>query len=421
MSQYKSYLKYKDAEVSCLGAIPEHWENRVLKYIFSENKEKNTGCIENHILSLSYGNVISKKGGENFGLIPESFETYQIINPDYLVFRFTDLQNDHKSLRVGYSDKKGIITSAYLGLKKRKKDIHSKYYYYLFHSLDTQKYFYGFGGGVRLSINWNTLSKIKYPVPSLLEQIAIANFLDNQTTQIKKFIDLKVKTIELLKERKTAIINQAVTKGLDASVEMKGSGIEWLGEIPKHWKVKKLKFLSKCRNNQRIPIEASIRGQMRNPRYDYYGATGVIDKVDDYIYNEDLILIAEDGANLLMRNIQLVYIARGKYWVNNHAHIFEPMKFMDIEYLANTMEMFNYTTLISGSAQPKLTKSAILNIELPQPQKDEQHEIMKFIKEVSKKINESISQAEKEILLIKEYQQSLISEAVTGKIDVRGK
>jgi type I restriction enzyme S subunit len=95
------------------------------------------------------------------------------------------------------------------------------------------------------------------------------------------------------------------------------------------------------------------------------------------------------------------------------------MRFMDIEYLANTMEMFNYTTLISGSAQPKLTKSAILNIELPQPQKDEQNDIMKFIKEISNEIDKSISLAEKEITLTKEYQKSLISEVVTGKMDVR--
>lgn len=243
MAEYKTYPTYKDSGSVYLGDIPAHWDNIALNYLFKENKEKNKGNIEKNILSLSYGKVISKKGEENYGLLPASFETYQIIKEGYLIFRFTDLQNDHKSLRVGYSSLNGIITSAYLGLKPGNQQVFSKFYYYLFHSLDIKKYFYGFGGGVRLSLDWNTIRKIKYPLPSLSEQTAIANFLDRKTAEIASFIALKEKTIALLKERKTAIINKAVTKGLDDTVPIKDSGIGWLGEIPAHWEVKKLKYL----------------------------------------------------------------------------------------------------------------------------------------------------------------------------------
>src|SRR5690606_23538926 len=112
---------------------------------------------------------------------------------------------------------------------------------------------------------------------------------------------------------------------LDATVPMKDSGVDWIGEIPEHWEVRKLKYLTRCLNTQRIPLETTVRGAMIERNYPYYGATGIIDYVENYIFDEETILIAEDGANLVLRNLQLIYKPIGKYWVNNHSHILKPL------------------------------------------------------------------------------------------------
>jgi type I restriction enzyme S subunit len=416
MSEYKTYLTYKDAEVRCLGSIPKHWENRVLKYIFSENKDKNTGGIENHILSLSYGKVISKKGGENFGLIPESFDTYQIINPDYLVFRFTDLQNDHKSLRVGYSDKKGIITSAYLGLKKRKEDIHSKYFYYLFHSLDTQKYFYGFGGGVRLSINWNTLSKIKYPVPQLSEQIAITNFLDKKTGEIERLISDKEITIKLLKEKAYKLSINGFQEPNQVS--------EWEDNFPNDWGILKAKWIFneiKIKNKPQEELLAVTQNRGVLPKS--MCSESFVSPDEKGLLSQKLVI--KESFVISLRSFQggiefsyyqgivspayTVFVIKEEF-DNEKSRIFYKYFLKSKPFI----ELLN--TIISGIRDGQnisFTDFSTLNIPLPDIK------TLESVFALDKLIIEQEVKTKKEIILLKEYQQSLISEAVTGKIDVR--
>lgn len=193
----------------------------------------------------------------------------------------------------------------------------------------------------------------------------------------------------------------------------KPSGIEWIGEVPGHWEVRKLKYLVNNLNNRRIPLDAVTRGRMHNRVYDYYGATGIIDKVDDFIFDDTTILIAEDGANLLMRNIKLVYIATGRYWVNNHAHILKPKSNTSLTYIAHALEIYDYIPLLSGAAQPKLTKDALQNIELPLPPLSEQQAIASYLDGKTQEIREAIEKKEQLIALLKERKQIEISRAVT--------
>src|SRR5919109_3561293 len=141
----------------------------------------------------------------------------------------------------------------------------------------------------------------------------------------------------------------------------KDTETKWLGLIPAHWTVKRVKEEFTSLDYKRIPLSGEERQTMTDPVYDYYGASGIIDKVDNYIFDEPLILIGEDGANLLMRGSPLAFIARGKYWVNNHAHVLRPKK-GNLEYLCYLLETFDYTALISGSAQPKLTAGQLNNV-----------------------------------------------------------
>lgn len=152
--------------------------------------------------------------------------------------------------------------------------------------------------------------------------------------------------------------------------------------------------------------------------YDYYGASGVIDRVDDYIFDDDLLLIAEDGANLVLRNLPLAIIARGKFWVNNHAHILKP-KGSDLEYLQAVMEGINYRPWISGAAQPKLTKDRVLAISIAVAPREEQQAIMDFVHTETAPITTAIARYEREISLLREYRTRLTADVVTGKLDVR--
>ena len=254
--------------------------------------------------------------------------------------------------------------------------------------------------------------------PPFREQIQIANFLDQKTGQIDELIRIKERRIELLQEQRTVLINQAVTKGLDPNVEMKPSGVEWIGEIPKHWTISKVKHEFESLDNLRIPLNSETRGSMELKIYDYYGASSVIDKVENYIFDEPLILIGEDGANLYLRSTPLAFKATGKYWVNNHAHVLRP-KHGNIDYLTNMLESLDYTHYITGAAQPKLTSENLMNITVIIPSPPEQTQIANFLNHKTQQIDKLIAAEGRKIELLKEYRQSLISEAVTGKIDVR--
>ena len=152
-------------------------------------------------------------------------------------------------------------------------------------------------------------------------------------------------------------------------------------------------------------------------QYDYYGASGVIDKVEGYLFDDDLLLIAEDGANLVLRNLPLAIIARGKFWVNNHAHILKPRR-GNLEYLAVVMEGLNYTPWISGAAQPKLTLDRLMSISIAVPPRLEQDEIIARANAQTSGLTTAITRARRQIELVEEYRTRLIADVVTGKLDV---
>ena len=237
------YERYKDSGVKWIGEIPGHWGMYKLKYLFKLNKNKNIGNKCNTILSLSYGKIKIKKD-LNEGLTPESYESYQLLSTGDIVIRSTDLQNDHTSLRTGLVKIEGAITSAYIGLKNLDMSLcDSRFYHYFLHDWDITKAIYNQGKGLRQSLNWDDIKNMLMPVIDISEQTAIANYLDSATAKIDEAIAQQQKMIDLLNERKQIIINNAVTKGLNPDAPMKDSGVEWIGEIPEHWEIKKLKHV----------------------------------------------------------------------------------------------------------------------------------------------------------------------------------
>ena len=231
ITKYQLYPEYKDSGVEWVGDMPRHWQSKPAFAVVMDECIKNSDGAESNVLSLSYGNIVERDVETNFGLLPESFNTYQIVNPGDIILRLTDLQNDKRSLRVGRSTLQGIITSAYLKLSCS-GELNDRYAYRLLHSYDTTKVFYGMGGGLRQSMKFEDFRRLPFLVPPLEEQRTIAAFLDHETARIDRLIAQQQRLIELLKEKRQAVISHAVTKGLNPNAPMKDSGVEWLGQVP---------------------------------------------------------------------------------------------------------------------------------------------------------------------------------------------
>lgn len=205
--------KMKDSGIEWIGKVPEHWEVKPFFALVTELNRKNVGLVETNILSLSYGNIIQKPETRNMGLTPESYETYQIVESGEIVFRFTDLQNDKRSLRSAQVTQRGIITSAYMAVKPQSID--STYFAWLMRSYDLCKVFYAMGGGLRQSLKFEDVRRLPVLIPPVDEQSAITNTINAGTARIDAIVEKTEQSITLLKERRAAFITAAVTGQID--------------------------------------------------------------------------------------------------------------------------------------------------------------------------------------------------------------
>ncbi len=418
INSLKPYASYRPTGLSWLGDAPEHWGVRRMKFLLREIDERSETGSEQLLRVSQYTGVTERKANSRSG-IPytraSSLVGYKLVSRNDLVINIMLAWNGS----LGVSDFNGLTSPAYC-VYRFGQETHPWYYHQLLRTTIYKDRIKAVSTGVvesRLRLYSDELGRIKALVPPPDEQAAIVKFLEYADSRIRRYIRAKQRLVKLLEEQKQAIIHQAVTRGLNPDAPMKDSGVEWLGEVPEHWEVTRVKNEFLCLNHKRIPLSSTERGAMTDKRYDYYGASGIIDKVEGYIFDDELLLIAEDGANLVLRNLPLMIIARGKFWVNNHAHILKPIS-GDIEFLAYFLEGLNYELWISGAAQPKLTKDRLLSISLSIPPKEEQEKIVDWIREATSTLQESIGKSKEEISLLREYRTRLIADVVTGKLDV---
>ena len=200
----------QDSNIEWIGEIPTDWATRKIFQLFTQVKNKNAEMVENNLLSLSYGKIIKKNIETSFGLLPESFETYNIIEKDDIVLRLTDLQNDHRSLRVGLCKERGIITSAYVTMRQ-KDNQYAPYLYYLLHTFDVKKGFYGMGDGVRQGLNWDELKHLSLVLPPPDEQKEITDYLDEKCAEIDTLVEKKQQFLAEMANYKKSLIYEYVT------------------------------------------------------------------------------------------------------------------------------------------------------------------------------------------------------------------
>ena len=235
MAMIRPETEMKDSGIEYVGAIPNDWDLVRLRAYFGERKNKNKDGNETNLLSLSYGRIIRKNIDKTDGLLPASFNTYNIVEKNDIIIRPTDLQNDKRSLRTGLVTEHGIITSAYIDLMPI-GNVDSRFVHYLLHSYDILKVFYNMGSGVRQGLNYSEFSKLKVPMPLLSEQQAIADYLDETCSKIDEIIAEAKASIDEYKLLKESVITNITTHGF-RDVSLIDSGSLDIGMIPNTWSI----------------------------------------------------------------------------------------------------------------------------------------------------------------------------------------
>lgn len=421
------YSEYKDSGVKWLGEIPSHWEVVRGLAVFSENKNKNTQLENSIVLSLSYGKIIVKKDIDS-GLVPEEYSSYQIVKPGFIIVRSTDLQNDKTSLRIGYVCNEGIITSAYLGLQVKGNN-NDKYLYYFLHDWDITKEIYRHGNGLRQSLSWNDLRDVNVLLPPLSEQDAIVRYIDAATSKIDKAIAMQQKMIDLLNERKQIIIQNAVTKGLDENVEMKDSGVEWIGMIPKHWEILKLKRCASIKTGTTPPtnerkyfdggrISWFTPGDLNDLHLKFASKTITQKAIDDKVgrlFPAKTIYFVGIGATVA--KVSACEFAASSNQQINAIICNESLDYIFATYVLKSEQEFirnmaNYVTL------PIINQSDTGLIDMIVPPKSEQQAIVAYLGKEMQRFDSAISNCQRQITLLQERKQIIINEVVTGKVKV---
>ncbi len=411
----------KDSGIPWNGEIPTKWRINTAFQIFTQVKCKNEGVKEKNLLSLSYGKIKRKSIETTEGLLPESFDGYNIIEKGDIVLRLTDLQNDQKSLRVGLAEERGIVTSAYLTLRNKSKSLPEYLYYYL-HAFDISKGFYGMGAGVRQGLNWDGIKWLKILSPEVDEQQRIVHFLDTECARIDAVMEQTRASIEEYKKLKQSIITEAVTKGIRPNRPMKDSGIPWIGMIPSDWDVALLKYSIRWKSVKGKP-DAQVLSLYRDhgvipkdSRDDNYNVTSldtgtykVVD-VGDFVINK---MKAWQGSMAISNYIGIVSPAYHVCEVIN-PNIFKPYLH---HLLRNQLYIPEYLRLSTGMriGQWDLGFDDFRNLPFILPSFVEQTEIVDYINTKGKEIDALIQTKQDLIEEMESYKKSLIYEYVTGK------
>ena len=421
------YESYKNSGVVWLGDIPSAWDIKPGFIAYSENKRNNKGLKEERVLSLSYGNIIVKPKEKLVGLVPESFETYQIVEPGDIIIRCMDLQNDKTSLRIGLAENHGIITSAYLNLKV-KSNFNPKFIYYYLHSLDTTKILYKFGTGLRQNLSFVDFYRLPIFDISKSLQTSIANYLDKKTTQINEAIAIKQKQIELLKERKQIIIQKAVTQGLDPNAPMRDSGVDWLEQIPKHWEIRRSKFLFTQRKEKAwkddIQLSATqAYGVIPQSEYEEKVRRKVV-KIQFHLDKRKHVEL--NDFVISMRSFQGgLERAWARGCIRSSYIILKPLEDIDTDFYSYLLKLPRYIKALQKTASfirdgQDLNFENFSKVDLFIPPLEEQTEITAFIVQQTTLAEKTVELYQQQIEKLKEYKTTLINSAVTGKIKIEG-
>ena len=427
----RRYPEYKESGVEFIGGIPKDWDTMRCIHLFEVKNIKKTSGEINLSVYRDYGVIKRDSRDDNYNRVSEDTSNYKLVEPGDFVF------NKMKCWQgsLGISEYRGIVSPSYT-VCKPKRHFHGKYFHYLLRSQPYIQEFDRLSYGVRIGqweLRFEDFKDIVIPYPSIPEQTQIANFLDRKTGQIDELIRIKERKTELLQEQRTVLINQAVTKGLDPNVEMKPSGMESIGEISRGWSVMKVKYLT----------HQIIDGTHYTPEYQDSGipflrVTDIHTKTIDLtkvkyitpeLHQELTRRCKPEKGNLLLSKNGTIGITRVIDW-DFEFSIFVSLCLIKFRTETYSPHFFSYlfqSQVIDQQLRESSKTSTVTNLHLDKirelfvvkPPLSEQRAIVDFLDCKTGQIDELRSNEQQSIELLKEYRQTLISEVVTGKIDVR--
>lgn len=440
----KKYESYKNSGIEWIGDVPEHWEVKSLKYVadvMPSNVDKKSTEGEKSVRLCNYVDVYKNNNITNDLSFMDAtasdaqIEKLSIRYGDVIATKDSEDPNDIAVPTFVSQDFENVVCGYHLTLMRAfEAKLFGHFLFWIFSSKKYNQYFSTQAKGVtRYAVGISSFKNLLIPLPTLEEQTQIAKYLDQKTAQIDKLIADKQKLIELLNEERTAIINQAVTKGLSPNVPMKDSGVEWLGEIPEHWEVWKLAHAFK-------KIGGGTTPESGNPIYHENGTINWLNTGDlnDDVLNETSkkvtekamldysalklfpphsVVIAMYGATIGKTSLVNCEITTNQACCVFYGSDIIENKFLFNWFLSNKANIIN---LSKGGGQPNVSMDILKSLKVPCPSQEEQNVIVKFIEMENLKIGDLLSKVKEEIELLKEYKTALISEVVTGKVDVRG-
>ncbi|MDG2531018.1 hypothetical protein [Caulobacter endophyticus] len=434
---FPAYESYKDSGLDWLGAVPDHWRLAPFWSLF--RRTKRTGFPDAELLSVyrDYGVIRKADRDDNFNNASEDLSTYQLVEPGDLAM------NKMKAWQgsLGVSAHKGIVSPAYFVFQAQ----HAEDPAFLHYLLRSGGYAVGFmtiSKGIRIG-QWDLdpdhLGTVPIPLPPLGEQRAIAAFLDRETAKIDALVGAQRQLIELLKEKRQAVISHAVTKGLDPSVPMKDSGIEWLGQVPAHWEAVPLKRYLTVLSGYAFPSAGFADDAAEVPLL-----RGVNVGVGRVRWDEVVYWPKSETGELAAWQLALgdLVIGMDRPWIAEGLRLAEvaeqdlpclllqrvaalrTLPGLTRDYLKLTLqgEAFYHHCVpeMTGVSVPHISPGQIYEFVVAVPPHDEQEQISKLVKSVSGDAEQLVAAGEEAIALLQERRAALISAAVTGKIDVRG-
>lgn len=424
IASLKPYSEYKDSGLPWLGSVPLSWNLLRAKWLFRNAKTLNTGMRNCNVLSLTPRGVVNNDPNDPEGLVPRDYESYQLFKEGDLVFKLIDLENLSTS-RVGLVHEDGIMSPAYVRLIP-KNPHETKYYYFLFFDLYSRGVYNQLGAGVRSTLGSTALLDLTLCQPPPDEQTTIVRFIGHANDRIDKAIRAKLKLIALLKEQKQAIINHAVARGVDRKVTLKQSGIPWLSEIPTHWGTTRSKRLFSQRKEFALPDDVQLSATQ---------AYGVIPQADyEAKINRRVVKISmhlekrrhveKDDFVISMRSFQGgLERAWASGAIRSSYVVLKPEVAINVDFYSYLFKSCGYIGALQTTAEfirdgQDLSFDNFCRVDLPLVPLEEQKAIAHFIANMTAKIEKTTANLQREICLLREYRTRLISDVVTGKIDV---
>mgnify|MGYP005832277133 FL=1 len=412
------------------------WNSQRLGSLFREQKKKNTHFARRNALKFTYGSIVDKPEYDMTPSLIDTYSKYTLVDEGDIVINCLNLNYDFVSQRVAIVKNSGIITSAYISLRARNADVNPLYYCYYFKAMDARKMFHGMGTGIRLTLSYNELRNVPIPVPPRAEQDQIVRFLDWKVSEINKLIGIRRKEIQELRALKSAVINSAITRGIDANVAMKRTGVYYLPEVPASWKVTKLKRICKVGAS----INDLIREHSDQDEVVFLPMENISEDGEIDCSIKQPIAKVKTGFSSFAKN-DVVVAKITPCFENGKGACLDKLE-SDIGY--GTTELFNlragnnvlpeylyFITMtklfrilgegqMTGSAgQKRVPADFIRDFTIGLPPIDEQQEIVDFIRSEKGRINRLIATKHEQLKALTEFKSSVVSDAVTGKIDVR--